>query len=245
MNISAAGITTTLGTLAALANLLALLLGKPNAAGTSRALGWLQRSSSLLLALAAWSFYLVGTVGTPLAAFSLCIALGMSISFVADLIMAGMIRLPNQILGGMLTFAIAHLTYICAIVLLSQALGHIPAIAMFSCAASFVLACAIYWRVAVDTPTAPPPLRWGSLGYLIFLALMTGIAWGITLTWPALWPLAGGALLFMISDAILGNQIFRDNNWRSVGDVVWLTYIVGQAGIVWANAAALAHLMLQ
>jgi hypothetical protein len=239
MNTYTAGITTTLGVLAILANLLALLLGQPNVAGTSRAIGWVQRSSSLLLALAAWGFYLTGASGTPFAAFSLCIALGMSVSFVADLIMAGTIRLRDQILGGMLAFAIAHLLYIIATLLLSRALGQIAVTTMLGCAAGFVLACALFWRAAVDTPSAPAALRWGSLGYLTFLAVMTGLAWGAALTWPALWPLAGGALVFTISDAILGNQIFRNNNWRSVTDVVWLTYILGQAGIVWANAAVL------
>jgi uncharacterized membrane protein YhhN len=232
-------LTTAIGALAAAANILALLLGRPNAEGTSRAIPWLQRSTSLMLAVAAWCFYLAGAAQTPLAAFSLCIAIGMSVSFVADLIMAEIIRLPNRVIGGIVAFAVAHLAYIAAILLLAQALGQAPLATMLVCVAACVLGGAIYWRAAVDTPAAPAPLRWGSLGYLVVLGAMTGLAWGAAITWPGLWPLAAGALLFFISDAILGNQIFRDNNWPSVGDVVWITYILGQAGIVWANAAAL------
>ncbi len=242
MNTLAAGITTALGALAALANLLALLLGRPNAEGTSRAIPWLQRSTSLMLALAAWGFYLAGAAGSPLAPFSLAVAVGMSVSFVADLIMAEIIRLPNRVIGGIVVFAIAHLAYIAATLLLARALGRTPLAAMLACAAALVLSGALYWRVAVDAPQAPPALRWGSLGYLAVLGIMTGLTWGVALAWPALWPMAAGALLFFISDAILGNQIFRRNNWRGVGDVVWITYILGQAGIVWANAAALGLL---
>jgi uncharacterized membrane protein YhhN len=113
---------------------------------------------------------------------------------------------------------------------------------MLACVAAFVLCGAIYWRAAVDTPAAPPPLRLGALIYLLAIGVMAGLAWGVAISWPPLWPLAAGALLFFISDAILGNQIFRQHNWPSVGDVVWITYILGQAGIVWANAAALGRL---
>ncbi|MEI7768990.1 MAG: lysoplasmalogenase [Chloroflexales bacterium] len=239
MNTLTASITGTLGALAALTNILALLLGRPNAEGTSRAIPWLQRSSSLMLAMAAWGFYLADAARTPLAAFSLCVAIGMSVSFVADLIMAEIIRLPNRVIGGIVVFAVAHLAYSVAILRLAQALGHVPVAAMSACATACVLGGAIYWRAAVDTPAAAAPLRWGSLGYLIALGVMTGMAGGMAISWPSLWQLAAGALLFFISDAILGNQIFRRNNWRSVGDVVWGTYILGQAGIVWANAAAI------
>ncbi|MBX0329550.1 lysoplasmalogenase [Oscillochloris sp. ZM17-4] len=239
MNTLTAGITGALGALAILGNILALLLGRPNATGTSRAIPWLQRSTSLMLALAAWGFALVGAAGTPLAPFSLAIAVGMSVSFIADLIMAEIIRVPNRVIGGIVVFAAAHLAYIAATLMLARALGRIPAPAMIACSAALVLGGAAYWRVAVDVPAAPAPLRWGSLGYLVALGVMTGLAWGMAITWPPLWPLAAGALLFFISDAILGNQIFRHNNWPSVGDVVWITYILGQAGIVWANAAAL------
>lgn len=231
-------ITTTLGALAIIGNALALLLGRPNAARTSRAIPWLQRSTSLLLALAAWGFYLTGAIATALAPFALSVAVGMSLSFVADLIMAEIIRLPNRVLGGIAVFALAHLAYIAAILLLARALGRTPAGAMLAGAAVCVLGGAIYWRAAVDSPRAPAALRGGSLLYLAMLGTMTGMALGMALTWPALWSLAAGALLFFISDAILGNQIFRDHNWPGVGDVVWVTYILGQAGIVWANAAA-------
>lgn len=52
-------------------------------------------------------------------------------------------------------------------------------------------------------------------------------------------PLALGAALFMVSDTILGNQLFRDNTWFMVSDVVWITYIFGQALIVFSSAIGL------
>lgn len=218
--------------LAALANLLAYALGRPNRAGTGRMIPWLQRSTSAMLALAAWAMVALGPPESAARPYALWVACGMSLSFVADLIMAEAIRLPNRVLGGIAVFGLAHLAYLAGMLGLNGALGLGALPLMLAWAAAFLVAAVIYWRLAVDVPAAPRPLRAGALGYLVLLAAMAGAAWGIAGRAPGLWMLAAGALLFFISDAILGNQIFRANNWRGVGDVVWATYIVGQAGIV-------------
>ncbi len=225
--------------LATVANLLALVFGHPNAAGTGRMIPWLQRSTSLLLALAAWSLALLGAGGAAAAPYAYGIAVGMSLSFVADLIMAEVIRVPDRVLGGIAVFGLAHLAYLAAMLQLDAALDLDAGPAMLGWSVGFLAVALIYWRLAVDTPQAVPPLRLGALGYLGLLATMTGVAWGVATREPALWTLAGGATLFFISDAILGNQIFRANHWPAVGDVVWLTYFTGQAGIVWAVYPAL------
>lgn len=225
--------------LAAAGNLIAFALGRPNAQATGRMIPWLQRSTSLLLAIAAWSLALLGAGGHAAAPYAYAVAVGMSLSYVADLIMAGMIRLPNRVLGGMVVFGLAHLAYLGGLVGLERVLGLAAGPAMLGWAVAFLIVAVVYWRLAVDTPRARRSLRVGALGYLVLLAAMTGVAWGVAGRAPGLWTLAAGALLFFVSDAILGNQIFRDHNWPGVGDVVWLTYIAGQAGIVWSVYPAL------
>jgi uncharacterized membrane protein YhhN len=225
--------------LAAAANLLAFTLGRPNPQGTGRMIPWLQRSTSLLLALAAWALALLGAGGHAATPYAYGVAIGMSLSYLADLIMAGMIRVPNRVLGGMIVFGLAHLAYLAALFSLDRALGLGAGPAMLGWAVAFLLIAVVYWRFAVDTPRTPRPLRVGALGYLVLLAVMTGVAWGVAGSGPGLWTLAAGAMLFFVSDAILGNQIFRDHTWPGVGDVVWITYIAGQAGIVWSVYPAL------
>lgn len=226
-------------TLAAASNLAALIFGSPNAKGTGRMIPWLQRSTSLMLALAAWAFALLGAGGAAVAPYAYGVAVGMSLSFVADLIMAEMIPVPDRVLGGMAVFGLAHLAYLVALLLLNSALNLAAVGPMLAWSVVYLAVAVVYWRIAVDTPKAPRLLRLGALGYLVFLAAMTGVAWGVAWRAPELWSLAAGALLFFISDAILGNQIFRANSWPGVGDVVWLTYIAGQAGIVWSVYPAL------
>lgn len=225
--------------LAAVSNLIALALGRPNAKGTGRMIPWLQRSTSLMLAAAAWATALLGAGGSAAAPYAYWVAFGMSLSYLADMIMAEMIRVPDRVLGGMVVFGLAHLAYLAGLVGLDRALGLGAGPWMLGWAGAFLLAAVVYWRLAVDTPRAARALRAGALGYLVLLAAMAGVAWGVASRAPGLWPLAAGALLFFISDAILGNQIFRRNDWPGVGDVVWLTYIAGQAGIVWSVYPAL------
>jgi hypothetical protein len=225
--------------LVALANLAAYVLGRPSAAATGRMIPWLQRSTSAVLAVAAWALVALGPAGSAARAYALWVACGMSLSFVADLIMAEMIRLPNRVLGGMAVFGLAHLAYLAGMAGLNRALALGALAPMLLWGGAFLAAAVIFWRLAVDTPAAPRPLRAGALGYLVLLAAMTGAAWGIAAQAPGLWMLAAGALLFFVSDAILGNQIFRKHNWPGVGDVVWTTYIAGQAGIVWSIYPAL------
>jgi hypothetical protein len=54
-----------------------------------------------------------------------------------------------------------------------------------------------------------------------------------------MWLPFGGAVLFLASDVILGNQIFHQHDWPYASEVVWVTYTLGQAGIVWSILLAL------
>jgi hypothetical protein len=239
MSSSLQTLAVTLTAVFILSNAAALIGGRPNAERTRRSIPWLQRSTSLQLAVLAWLFFLMGGRGTPLAAWTLGIAIGMSLSFVADLIMAQMIPLPNHVLAGMVVFGLAHTAYITAYLVGGQALDLLPRSPLLVSITLFMgLAVLVWWRF-VYHPKTPRPLTLGALGYLVFLASMTGVAVALSIAEPRLWLVGLGAVLFLISDSILGNQLFRHNHWPYVSEAVWLTYIAGQAGIVWASGLAL------
>lgn len=222
-----------------LSNGLAIVLGKPNAAHTQRAIPWLQRSTSLQLAIMAWLFWGLLLRTTSLGGGSLLIAIGMSVSFIADLIMAEIIRVPNRVIGGIATFALAHGLYSGAYLLVGQTLGVFQVGVVGLCLSGLWIIGLLIWRQWVYSPSMPMLMNQAALGYMVVIATMVGLALAAALGDPRLWTLAVGAGLFMISDIILGNQIFRKRPWRYVNEVVWLTYISGQALIVWSNLAAL------
>ena len=187
----------------------------------------------------AWLFWALAARETPLAAFSLLIAIGMSLSFVADLIMAEIIRLPNRVMGGIVVFGLAHLTYIGAYVSGGGALGILRAPLWGGAVVCLLALGLVLWQKLIRSPSAPQLLNYGALGYTLLITVMVATAVALSLADGRLGLLAIGATLFLISDVILGNQIFRQNLWPYVSEVVWLTYIFGQAGIVWSNLLAL------
>ena len=44
---------------------------------------------------------------------------------------------------------------------------------------------------------------------------------------------------FIASDLILGSQIMRGSSFRSIGDVIWITYTIAQMLIVYSSSPAL------
>lgn len=222
-----------------LSNVAAIAFGKPSADRTHRAIPWLQRSTSLQLAFMAWLFWGSGAQATALATYALLIAVGMSLSFIADLIMAEMIRLPNRVTGGVVVFGLAHLTYIGAYVSGGVVLGLLRPVLLAGSAVFWVAVGAVVWYRWVRHPSLAPLFNISSLGYTLVIKVMVAVAGALALAAGQLWLPFGGALSFFISDMILGNQIFHRHDWPYVSEVVWVTYILGQAGIVWSILLAL------
>src|SRR6185437_5240812 len=86
-------------------------LGKPNEDRTRRMPAWTRIGSSLALVAAAWSWYLF-TFGTAVSFLSLCLAIGMTLGCLGDLLLAGALPLPQPTLGGIAAFGLGHVAYI-------------------------------------------------------------------------------------------------------------------------------------
>ena len=210
-------------------------LGQLNEARTGRSLPDLQRSTSAMLVMMAWAFFLGGMIRTRLRAFSLFIALGMSVSFVSDLIMASVIDLPDNVLGGMVSFGIAHCLYILAFCEAARAYGICS---QWVTVASVAATCAVgagVWMLAVRN-SDDPVHSMGALAYTLIICTMAGF------TVPLIWQdhrflvLFGGAVLFVVSDVMLGKRLLRGASWYLISDMIWWAYICGQALIVWTQA---------
>ncbi len=218
-----------------LSNAAAIVFGKSSADGDRHSITWLQRSTSLQLAVMAWLFWGLDMRGGALGRFSLLIALGMSISFIADLIMAGASESKGRLLAGIAVFGAAHVVYLLAYVAGARELRAVQCVVFLGAALIMIVIALVIWYAFVRNPAGDSLLNFGALGYTVLIAIMVAGAGTLVYARHALWPLLLGALLFFVSDAILGNSLFRRNKWRYVSEVVWLTYIAGQALIVWSN----------
>ena len=79
-------------------------------------------------------------------------------------------------------------------------------------------------------------LNLGSLAYGWLIGTVVALAIGVALQDSRFVPLALGTLLFLASDFVLGNWVIRGHAWRSVNDVIWMTYVSGQLLIVYSVA---------
>jgi hypothetical protein len=218
--------------------LLSLAFGRLNAERTHRSAAWARMLNSACLVLVA---LIVGRggVGTPLLPYAALLFGGMLFSFVGDLIIARVLPVPGYPLPGMVAFGVTQVLYLIGYVLAGRALGLTAAWAWGAGVGGSLVLGVVLWRVLIYRPGGNPALAYGSLVYALVLGGMFGAAVALALQAAAFLPLAVGAFLFLVSDALVGNRLLRHNNWLLAGDVVWVLYVAGQTLILFTLPAIL------
>ena len=216
-----------------------LAFGKLNAEQTGRLPRPLRMLLSALLVLAAFIGWQAGARGTPVQTYAGLIFLGMAAGFLGDLIMARLIPVPERVLFGMGAFGLGHLFYLAAFLHLAfrSGVGQLW-LPLFTLAGVLGL-CGWAWYTQVRRPGGSRALNAGSLAYGLLVGAMAALAIVLAGQDSHYLPLAAGAMLFLISDFVLGNWVIRGHVWRSVNDVIWAAYVSGQLLIVYSVAAAL------
>jgi len=165
------------------------------------------------------------------------VAAGMGWGFVGDLIMAEVIPLPEHVLFGMLTFGIGHGCYIKAFTDRARSAGLASLRVRGSAFGMAWLVALLGWLGLVRNPKIGAALNYGALAYALLLSSMSGLAVALAYADRRYAPVAVGGTLFLASDMLLASELFRSTYFPQIGDVVWLTYISGQALIVAGMAA--------
>lgn len=198
---------------------------------------WTRMSSSITLVAAGWSWFLISR-DEPVRSFALFVALGMSCGLLGDLVLAGLLPGGRNVLGGIAAFGVGHVFYILGILRFSQATGLNAGGARWGALAVWLLIGLLGWYFVVYRGQQATALHWAALPYALLLASTAGFASGLALQSGLFIPLAVGAGLFLLSDLILAAELFNGLKFRSIGDVIWLTYGPGQMLIVYAVGAA-------
>lgn len=194
---------------------------------------------SALLTAAALVWWQVEAAGTPLAGYALLVFVGMAFGFLGDLVMAKVIRTPNRVIFGMLSFGVGHLCYIAAFLSLGQLLGRESAAPLAVTWLVYGGVSAVLWYTLIRQPTKGRALNVATLVYALLLASMGAAAMALAVQDLRLLPLALGGLLFIASDMFVGSELMRGTSFRSIGDVIWTTYTVAQMLIVYSTAIVL------
>ncbi len=216
-----------------------LLFGFLEGHGTTPALfGRLASSMVLVLAgVLAWRTAM-GRDETPRAAtYPLLIAIGMAFGALGDLFNAGLFGRGLTTLAAMVAFGVGHLFYISAVV---RELGKVSGTAMQKgVPIAFWLLCGLigWWLIVypAHVTTAVAALVWPALGYTLLLATTAGVGTALGVLDRRFLPLAAGGVLFLVSDLVLGVEIFR-GPFPQDTLAVWIPYGCGQMLIVYSAA---------
>ena len=168
---------------------------------------------------------------TPLAPYGAWITVGMFFGLLGDVSLADVLPLKRPIPLGMLAFGVGHILYIVGYGFLGRRFGLSGKLLPAAVGVALIVAI-VSWRFTAWNPRQDRVLSFGALGYTILLCSMAGVAMWLALEDARLAWLAVGAVLFVISDMLLACYLFRRYVFRSIRDLVWVLYTVGQALIV-------------
>lgn len=195
-----------------------------------RAIRMLLSFSLLVAAIAIW----LG--GAKLPTYAQWVAVGMFASFIGDLMMAGLIPLPNRLIGGMIAFFIAHALYITAYV---QTISSIEPYDRFNVGllTALLLYCLLIsagWFWLVRNRSKDSLTNIGSLIYMLWVGAMASFAFALGYA-LGLWLTALGGVLFVVSDFIVVVCDVGGKRIKNASDWIWLTYVGAQVGIIYAG----------
>ena len=163
---------------------------------------------------------------------------GMFASFIGDLIMARLIPTPNRLIGGMIAFGIAHALYITAYVQTLRAnAAELPNTGLWIGLGLYGVISIFGWWLLIRNPARGTAINLGALVYGVWIGAMASFALALAVGLGGGWWIAAlGGLLFVASDFIIGITDIRGIALKNANDWVWLTYVAGQMGIVYAGA---------
>ncbi|HYD50066.1 MAG TPA: lysoplasmalogenase [Terriglobales bacterium] len=175
-----------------------------------------------------------------LAVYAGWICAGMAASFVGDLIMARLIPVPVRLIGGMVAFAVGHACYIKGYAATLAAAGHsaFPPV-LWLVLLLYGAGTVLGWQRWIQNPQRRRELNIGALVYGAWIAVMAAFAFALAWTLGGgFWLAAIGGLIFIASDFLIGLTEIRGVPISNANDWIWLTYIAGQMGIIYAAWAA-------
>jgi len=196
--------------------------------------------SSLTLCVSAWvnwAFHRRDRFGPACA----LLALGMTLGMLADLYGAcRVLRFTEPLTMIIPLFALGHVAYIAGTLTLARHLRLTARAGWTGTLAGAVVACNLaglaLWAVLVHPSGDLPAMHLPTAGYTVFLSTAAGVMATVALLDRRFLPMGIGGLLFLLSDGLLAVRLFQDN-WRSIGDLCWITYGIGQMLIVYGAIA--------
>lgn len=173
--------------------------------------------------------------------YPMLITLGMILGTLGDFFNAGLFGPQLTTLAAMAAFGAGHVFYIAAA---AGRLAPLPVAKVRKTAPIhiwFLLGALGWWLVVFESSPGAElaPLVWPALGYTLLLSATAGVGTALGLAEGRTRRFGFGAVLFLVSDMVLGVEIFR-GSFPQDTLAVWLPYGCGQMLIVTSAVSLLA-----
>lgn len=157
--------------------------------------------------------------------------------FIGDLTMASIIKLPDNFIGGIISFSVAHILFILGFSKTAKFNGSSIA------TPKLIIGLIIYpvlmtltWWFYIYNPHKVV-LSFGALVYGLLICLTAAFALASYLTFGKSYLLAAiGSVCFIVSDCIIGMTSIRGSVIPNSITLVWFTYIIALMGIIYGNS---------
>lgn len=162
------------------------------------------------------------------------LALGLLACFTGDLFLSDVIPISASFLGGMAAFGTAQILFICVFVKILKA-NRIKVFNRRLLRSMLILysICSVIYIIIAKYSTTSTEIKLGILGYSLLLCTMASFAISLTNINNRCWIIAIGAILFVISDMIIGLTGFDILYIPAKDFVIWGTYVAALMGMVY------------
>lgn len=152
------------------------------------------------------------------------IAVGMFWGFLGDLSNAGVLFGSDELslMGGIITFAIGHVFYMSACLILKNRFSLHNAAAWWGSILVWQIISIVGWAVVVLPNTPHTFNHWAALPYSMLLGGTAGMTCGLALQDKRFFLLGLGGALFLASDLVLALQMFRHD--LNIGEILAKTF---------------------
>ncbi|OPZ93328.1 MAG: YhhN-like protein [Firmicutes bacterium ADurb.Bin419] len=162
---------------------------------------------------------------------------GMIFCFIGDLIMASIIKLPDNLICGIISFSIAHILFIIGFNKTAKFSGlSLATPKLLIGLIIYPVLMTLAWWFYIYNPNKIL-LSFGALVYGILLCLTAAFALALYMTLGKSYLLAAiGSVFFIISDCIIGMTSIRGSVISHSITLIWFTYIIALMGIIYSNS---------
>lgn len=148
-------------------------------------------------------------------------------------------RLSEPLFFGILSFAVAQVCYILALLRLVAPAELVSEGFFLPLLAALVVVPGLLFRLRVYNPARPKIVMYGALFYGFILGAMAAVAIAAFIVRGRLYaPMAAGALFFLLSDAVMGETTVHGRHPVYEFQVPWVTYLIAQGLLLFGMSLA-------